>query len=286
LPHPLVSVIIPTFNRESTIVASVKSVHQQTFNDLEIIVVDDGSRDDTKRLLQNLALPGLRYILHDVNKGANAARNTGIEAAKGKFVAFQDSDDIWHREKLAKQIQACLEHNSEVAFCAFNRTKDGKSIVIPKLSYNIFPGCRNMHPALLRGSFISCQTLLVTKAALTEVGKFDTDIPRLQDWELCLRLSKRLPFAFLDEVLVEVELGEDGITAGTTSYAKAANLILNKHADDFEKDRIAASILCINVAIDALRRNQYLNFLRFALKAVLWGKLGTLKSMLILIKRR
>jgi glycosyltransferase involved in cell wall biosynthesis len=286
LPHPLVSVIIPTFNRASTIVASVKSVHQQTFDDLEIIVVDDGSSDDTKQLLQNLALPGLRYILHDVNKGANAARNTGIEAAKGKFVAFQDSDDIWHKEKLAKQIRVCLEHNSKVAFCAFNRTKEGKSIVIPKLGYNISPGYRNIHQALLRGSFISCQTLLVTKAALTEVGKFDTDLPRLQDWELCLRLSKRLPFAFLDEVLVEVEVGKDGITAGTTSYAKAANLILKKHADDFEKDRIAASMLCMNVAIDTLRTKQYLNFLRFASKAVLWGKLGTLKSMLILFKRR
>lgn len=286
MPSPLISVVIPTFNRNSSIVASIKSVRDQSFKDLEIIVVDDGSTDNTENVVLKLGIPGLRYIRFSENRGANAARNSGIQAALGKYIAFQDSDDKWHPEKLEKQLHACKHSDAKVSFCAFNRIKEGQKSTVPKPGYNIQAGCHNLHAKILRGSFISCPTLLIEKSALLQTGLFDEELPRLQDWELCLRLSKHYPFTFIDEPLVDVALSADSITQGKTTYAEAADMILAKHVDDFLKDRAAYAILCINVSVDAFRRRNYRNFVRFSWRALYYGKLDLIRSMLILVRRR
>jgi len=91
--NPTVSVIIPTYNRAHTIGRAIKSVLNQTYQDFEIIVVDDGSTDNTEEVVKSFRDKRIRYIQHKKNKGAAAARNTGIKSAKGKYIAFQDSDD-------------------------------------------------------------------------------------------------------------------------------------------------------------------------------------------------
>lgn len=283
---PLVSVVIPTFNRSSTIVASIESVQCQTFKDFEIIVVDDGSTDQTEQVLNELDVPGLRYIRHSENRGANAARNTGAGAALGEFVAFQDSDDTWHYEKLQKQVHACRHFNAAVSFCAFNRIKDGIKTIVPKPGYKIQPGCHNMHAALLRGSFISCQTLLIRRELLLLVGMFDENLPRLQDWDLCLRLSEKYPFAYINEPLVEVTIQSDSISQGTTNYARAADLILIKYSSAFSNDKVAAAILCINIAADALRSRRLATFGRYLAKAMCQGVPAFYSSLAILAGRR
>ena len=101
---PCVSVILPTFNRADLLAPSVRSVLNQDFTDLELIVVDDGSTDHTTRVLDSIKDSRLQLLRLDSNRGQSAARNAGIEKSRGEFIAFQDSDDVWYRNKLSRQI--------------------------------------------------------------------------------------------------------------------------------------------------------------------------------------
>src|SRR5262245_33280431 len=113
-----VSVIIPVFARASTIGRAIESVIAQTFSDYEIVVIDDGSTDDTVERVEALSLERLRLIRHDRNRGAAAARNTGIRAARGRWIAFLDSDDIWtSTEKLSRQVAALQQAGGKARGC-------------------------------------------------------------------------------------------------------------------------------------------------------------------------
>jgi len=271
MEKPLVSVIIPTYNRSHIVARAIESVAGQEYPKLEIILVDDGSSDTTAEVVAGLKVPGLRYFRHPQNLGANAARNTGIMAAHGEFVAFQDTDDNWDPRKLSLQIQALLVHGADICFCAFDRLSCGVFTRIPKPGYGIQPGCENRHVELLRGSYISSQTLVVRRGLLLKVGLFDETLPRLQDWELCLRLSKRHSVVYLDKSLVQVDVSDDSISRQFAKYALAADIILNKHAEDFRSHPQAAAMLCINLSIDALRHGRMVTSLRFFFRALWMG---------------
>jgi len=114
-----VSVIIPTYNRAATLGRAIDSALEQTIDDLEVVVVDDGSTDDTESVLAAYEDPRVRTIIHATNQGANVARNTGLEHVRGEYVAFLDSDDVWHPAKLERQL-AALEARSSIwvgAYC-------------------------------------------------------------------------------------------------------------------------------------------------------------------------
>ena len=113
----LVSVIIPTYNRAHLIKRSAESVLNQTYTNLELIIVDDGSTDDTEEVVKTLNDNRVTYIKQP-NQGACAARNNGIDHAKGEFIAFQDSDDVWHEDKLEKQIKCLKETGADFCFCS------------------------------------------------------------------------------------------------------------------------------------------------------------------------
>ena len=112
--HPTISVIIPTYNRAHLIGKAVKSVLSQTYQDFEIIVVDDGSTDNTEEIVKSFTDYKIYYICHKHNRGASAARNTGIKASRGEYIAFLDSHDEWLPEKLDKQIKTFNSESSEV----------------------------------------------------------------------------------------------------------------------------------------------------------------------------
>src|SRR4030043_1337098 len=102
---PTVSVIIPTYNRAHLVGRSIRSVLNQTYQDLEVIVVDDGSKDNTAEIVRGITDPRIVFLKHEKNRGVSAARNTGLKAARGKYIAFQDSDDEWLPQKLEKQLE-------------------------------------------------------------------------------------------------------------------------------------------------------------------------------------
>src|SRR5688572_23641621 len=120
-----VSVIVPVFNRAATLARCYESVKAQTVSDWELIAVDDCSSDDSVKVLERFDDPRIRILRHQVNRGAGAARNTGMEAATGEFVAFLDSDDAWLPDKTARQISALNESGAGLALCAFEEIDSG-----------------------------------------------------------------------------------------------------------------------------------------------------------------
>jgi len=176
----MVSVIIPVYNREKTVKEAIKSVLEQTWNDLEVIVVDDGSTDKSADVIKSLKDERVKYIYQE-NAGACAARNHGIELAKGEYIAFHDSDDIWHMDKLSKQMQVFKEYDPDIVFCKLNQVKsDGTISQLPmKMKEGFLQPVENLFE-------IGTQTIIAKKNVFDSI-RFDKSMPRFQEFELLYR---------------------------------------------------------------------------------------------------
>ena len=195
--RPLVSVVIPTFNRRRLLERAVESVLAQSFSDLELIVVDDGSTDTTPEFVSGLG-PPVRCI-RQLRRGPAAARNRGIRAARGEFVAFLDSDDWWEPEKLAVQIGAMrrepdfpISHTQELWFRRGELLPQKKKH--RKHRGMIFDRCLPL-------CCVSLSTVVARKSLFDEVGPFDESLPCCEDYEMWLRVSARHPFLLVDRPL-------------------------------------------------------------------------------------
>lgn len=231
------SVIVPAYNRAKLIRRSIQSILNQGYRDFELIVVDDASTDGTEEIVKGFQDPRIRYIRHDKNRGASAARNTGVKAAKGGFIAFQDSDDEWFPEKLEKQMKAFEAASPDVGivYTGFWRLEGNKKIYTPSPFLKHKEGA--IHKDLLKGSFVSTQTIVVRKECFKKAGLFDETLPRLQDWELVLRLSKHYKFKHIDEALLNAYFTPYSISASNKSHIKAFESIITKHFEDFNKNK-------------------------------------------------
>ncbi|MFQ5752310.1 MAG: glycosyltransferase family 2 protein [bacterium] len=183
--HPNISVIIPTYNRRKMVCEAIESVFNQTENDFEIIVVDDGSTDNTNEEIKRFG-DNLTYI-HQEHTGSIArTRNEGIKIAKGNYIALLDSDDIWLPEKLQRQIQHF--QNPNVTFCYSNvllLTETGPEPPMPPLT---LPTGRILK-SLLHGTFILPSTVMLKRACLKSTGLFDETLGSVEDYLLWLRLA-------------------------------------------------------------------------------------------------
>lgn len=195
---PEISVIIPSYNRAGVLPRALDSVLSQTSPASEVILVDDGSTDETRELIQ-AHYPEIRYIYQD-NKGVSTARNTGIRHASGEWLAFLDSDDCWHQDKL--QIQSALlrgasdhalVHSNEIWIRNGIRVNAGEKH--RKRGGYIFPYCLPL-------CAISPSSVLIRRAVLDQVGKFDESLPACEDYDLWLRICSRFPVLYTDKELV------------------------------------------------------------------------------------
>jgi glycosyltransferase involved in cell wall biosynthesis len=234
--EPLVSVILPTYNRAYIISRAISSVLNQTYRNLELIVIDDGSTDNTKDVVKNFNDDRLKYINHKQNKGANAARNIGINYANGEYVAFQDSDDEWLPEKIEKQINVFKEAKTEVGvvYTSFWSINDGISKTYYPPSF-IKQKEGNVHEILLETNFISTPTAIVKKECFEKVGLFDEGLPRLQEWELWIKISKHYRFKHIDEPLVNSYLQPNSISRNMNAWIIARKRILEKYSEEISK---------------------------------------------------
>jgi len=240
-----ISVIVPTYNRAPLIKRALQSVLDQDYPDLEAIVVDDCSSDNTQEVVKSFNDPRIKFIKHLQNKGANAARNTGIRAASGNYIAFQDSDDEWLPGKLTKQIEAFKDAPDDigVVYTAFWRIEDRERTYTPAKDVLTTDGY--LLEELLKRNFITTQSILVRKECLETVGLFDESMPRLQDWELLLRLAERYRFRFIDEALVNLYHTSDSITTNQKALTNALVLLLEKHHDAFAQyPAVLANFYC------------------------------------------
>ena len=240
--NPLVSVIIPTFNRKQLVCNAVASVLAQTYRNIECIVVDDHSTDNTLESLTELSKQDsrLRLISHLENRHLSAARNTGIEASFGELIAFLDDDDIWLPEKLEKQVKLLLSTPPEVGFvyCWFDKYRDSKIVGTrrPKLKGYIFDDLLVSQP-LGNGS-----TLLVRREVIDKIGGFDENLKRGIDGDFIRRVGQYYEIEVVPEVLVHYFIDHGGSARITSSdYQGILNDIhcnkinLEKFASEFEK---------------------------------------------------
>lgn len=195
---PLVSVIIPTFNRAAMVAEAVASVEAQTFRDFEILVVDDGSTDATLKTLA--PLKGAKVLHRGSRGGVAAARNWGAAAARGEWLAFLDSDDLWLPNKLARQM-TYLEATPGLRLCQTDETWVRHGVRVNKpVSHRKVAG-RIFLPSLKR-CMVSPSAVVLHRQLLADHGGFDEDLPAAEDYDLWLRLTWRFEVGLVDEPLI------------------------------------------------------------------------------------
>jgi glycosyltransferase involved in cell wall biosynthesis len=203
-----VSVIIPAYNAEKYIVDTVNSALNQTYADLEVIVVDDGSKDGTVAALDTF---GDRIRVHQQENGGVAkARNTGVALATGAWVAFLDADDLWMPTKVERQL-ACAKSAPMVYTDRLNIGARGdlpelQSLVTPMHQGDVFV------PLLREGNFITNTSVMIRKELFTKLGGFFTGLNGTEDWDLWIRVAERNPIGFVPEPLVKYRFHEGSIS--------------------------------------------------------------------------
>lgn len=220
--------VIPTYNRSNTIGAYIAYVLNQTHKNIELIVVDDCSTDDTEKIILSMNDKRINYIKLERNSGTCVARNTRIKKSSGTYIAFNDSDDEWLPEKTKKQLDFLQKKNTDIVLCKLEcRTPENKFI--------------HNFPSIKKDKQISYKDLLKYNSASTQsiFGKaecfkdilFDSTMPRLQDWDETLRLSKKYSVFYQNEILVHTFLQKDSISTHPEKGITAMQKLFEKHKD-------------------------------------------------------
>lgn len=236
----LVSVIIPVYNRQDTIKEAIDSILEQSYKNLEIVVVDDCSKDQTVETVKAISDSRVRLIESDKNGGACVARNIGIDNAKGEIIAFQDSDDVWHTDKLQKSLAHMQEQNADFVFSAvFRYGEKGYSEevrIVPSYNLNLEP---SKLTKLLYLNCVSTQTIVAKREVFGDI-RFDSRLPRFQDWDIAIQVVKNgYNVYYIDEPLVDCYVLGDSITSDDKKAADAMLIFEEKYKDDLERDRAA-----------------------------------------------
>lgn len=229
---PKVSVVIATYNHAHFLAEAIQSVLDQTYQDFELLVVDDGSTDDTRQVMAGFADSRLHYFYQE-NRGYSAARNRAIRASSGVYIALLDADDLWLAHKLEVQA-AYLDRHPEVGLVHgsyYRMDKEGCILSVcrqrPPLSESVFKH-------LLRRNFIGTPTVVVRKRCLDQLGLFDESLRTTADWDLWLRLSRRHQISYLDQILAKYRLHDQNIHKDMERKTRNRFRILDKVFSDPE----------------------------------------------------
>lgn len=261
----LVSVIIPTYNRKDIVLDAIQSVVRQTIKDFEIIVVDDGSTDGTVEYLQSLHLP--INLISKENGGVSSARNLGIKNARGKYIAFLDSDDLWLPEKLEQQI-AYLESHPDIFLVYTDEYIEVNGDVLPNTRFER-SGVKDdekdnfLLPGFVQHTPIHTSAVMIKKSVLDEVGYFNETLKIHEDTELWNRMSKKSRFGFINTPLATFRYREGAEhlmrdakkQKGIEEGRKYLKLYEEMHWDDMT-DKIKESIEKSHEILDSLSRGK------------------------------
>lgn len=239
MKNPTVSVIIPTYNRAHLVGRAIESVLNQTYKDFEIIVVDDGSTDNTEEVIKQFQKQDkrIKYLLHEKNRGGSAARNTGIKAVEGEYITFLDSDDEWLPEKLEKQIIMFQSLEDKIGFVyvgSFIEEQNTGRKMIAKRPFLKKPAhaYKRMLAKNLPGT---CSTIMVRSDIFTEVGGFDEQLTSQQDWDFSLRVARDYQIVCVPEYLVRRYRQGDQISANLGQTMTGVKAFIGKHHGELEK---------------------------------------------------
>jgi len=231
----IVSVIIPTYNRELTLARAIDSVLKQDYKNYEILVVDDGSTDKTKEIVNKYPIKNIKYIRHENNLGGNYARNTGIINSKGKYIAFLDSDDEWHSEFLKVTIETIENLPSEYGVVYTDGyIKVGANIVKINSKDHIGRYTSTLE-AFLDSCWLGTQRTLFRRECFEKVGYFDTNLKARQDWELFIRICQHFQFKYISKPLVTIYSTPNSVSKNLLGQVDAAIYTIQKHSNIFKK---------------------------------------------------
>lgn len=235
--EPVVSVVIPTFNRAHLIARSLRSVLAQTFTAYEVLVVDDGSSDNTEAVVRSLDDARIRYFWQE-NGGTSAARNRGMREARGEFIAFLDSDDEWLPEKLELQVAhfRALPDRVGLINAGAQTLTDGAApeTFIPNQS-------GNLHRQLLERNVLHAGTVMIRKSVVERVGYFDERLPAIEDYDYWVRISACYEIDFVPVPLMRYydTASPERRSRATRANLRARELFYRKHAAEMRRHGIA-----------------------------------------------
>lgn len=258
---PLVSIIMPTYNREKLISTAIKTVINQTYSNWELLVIDDRSQDNTKILIEGYSLKDnrIKYLQSDRKKGPSGARNFGILNAKGKYIAFLDSDDEWLEHHLNRSIEVLESEDIKICMATHYEKINGKIIPIketnsyeelekvviilkPRVKGNLYFFGEGFFEYNLMESFnlYHINTMVVLKEVLDKIGIFNEELPVNEDYDLMFRIFHDYEFCYIDEYHFIYNYGNDNL------YAYTDRGILNKE-NQFLKDKTLVKKLTITL---------------------------------------
>jgi len=236
-----ISLIIPTFNREKLLNKTIESVLNQTVSIDEIIIIDDGSTDNTEEIVNNYKTDTIKYI-YQKNKGVSNARNHGIKIASNDWLCFLDSDDIWESNKLEKQIDF-HKKNPHILFSHTDELWIFNDKIINQKKHQLKPSgfCFEEN---ISNTLIGASTLMIHKKVFDEVGYFDEELIACEDYDLWLRILTKYELGLINEKLIRKIAGhENQLSFSTKLMDKYRILALLKHKDSKFKDLISKEII-------------------------------------------
>jgi teichuronic acid biosynthesis glycosyltransferase TuaG len=289
---------MPAFNAEATICKSIQSVLDQTYDNWELIIINDGSTDNTLNIINNyLKIESKITVINlEYNIGLSNARNEGILKARGEFITFLDSDDIWYNTKLKLQHEFhLLNPHCDFSHTNFDLIIDDK---IRPRSFRLFSelGYKNrgnLYPQLVYKNVIGILTVCIRKQLLKEVGLFDTNLWTFEDQDLWLRVSNKTTFGYINKALAAYRINNNGITSRLGKYKRAYKEFIEKHRKTYENELLIDETSAVyNMYFGAQyykSKNYILSFLYLRKSMILtkffWNKSIALFRLLLVINK-
>lgn len=226
--NELVSVVIPTYNRQKYLHKAIQTVLNQTYQHFEIVIVDDASVVDNKEIVDSFHDKRIRYFKNDEQRGAPYSRNFGIEQSKGKFVAFLDDDDEWEEEKLEKQMKEFEQLDVGLVICySLDKRFGNKRISKPQQVIT--------YKKLLKSfNLSSTSTYVIRKKIFNTTGGFDVDLPSAQEYDLAIRIAKYYTIRTIPEVLVIQNSSEGQISENWGKKIRGILGLYAKHSREYK----------------------------------------------------
>lgn len=215
-----VSVVIPTYNRAYCIKQAVESVLNQTYKNIEVVVTDDGSTDNTEEVVSAIKDDRVRFVKMPQNGGPGAARNFGVENAKYDIIAFHDSDDIWRYEKLERQVKLMEAGGYDMVYgrYSYHYFLGSYDRINPACEIKMADKTENIYKTILKKNIIAMPTIVVKKELFEKAGGFNPQLKALEDYELCLRLTSLGKIGFLNEPVIDVYASRGSVSSDVNAY--------------------------------------------------------------------
>jgi glycosyltransferase involved in cell wall biosynthesis len=248
-----VSVVIPTYNRAHFLGKAIDSVLSQSYKNLEVIVIDDNSVDNTTELVSGYKDKRVKYVKNSANRGCIRARNQGIEQAKGDYIQFLDSDDELFSSKFEKQLEhfQALPNEVGLIYCGFCYASGKTGQIIKYISPKLYG---NVHNRLFEKNLFPIHAPIIRKECFEKCGIFDATLPACEDWDLWIRISRYYKFAFVPDILAKYNIHGKQKSTEVESVIRARERIAEKYRGELSRRprvlgkhlKEIASLYCLN----------------------------------------